>query len=153
MDRIKDWNGKNMEVNIGFVGYSDTKFDKKYAQKLIEAVFDKIENEFCDKVETINIVTGATDIGIPGMVYKKADEENVRLGKRFTLVGVMAKEGYDYKLYPCDKIFAYGENFGDESEMFINDLDLFIKIGGGKQSIKELKMAKEKGIPVIEYSL
>jgi hypothetical protein len=142
-----------MAVNIGFVGYSDSKFDKKYAQKLIDAVFDKIENEFCNTSELVNIITGATNLGIPKMVYDKANEENIRLGKRFNLVGVMAKEGYEYELYPCDIIYAYGKNFGDESKEFISMLDLFIKIGGGKQSIKELSMAKEKGIPTIEYSL
>jgi hypothetical protein len=87
---------------------------------LIDAVFDKIENEFCNTSELVNIITGATNLGIPKMVYDKANEENIRLGKRFNLVGVMAKEGYEYELYPCDIIYAYGKNFGDESKEFIS---------------------------------
>ena len=101
----------------------------------------------------INIITGATNLGIPAIVYEIANNENIKYGKWFTLVGVMAKEGYQYELYPCDEIYSYGENFGDESEEFINRLDILYKIGGGKQSIKEFQMANDKGIEVYEYSL
>ena len=144
------------EINIGFIGYSDTKFDKKIAKQIIYDIFQIIERKYCtdDNLNTkINIITGATNLGIPAIVYEIANNENIKYGKWFTLVGVMAKEGYQYELYPCDEIYSYGENFGDESEEFINRLDILYKIGGGKQSIKEFQMANDKGIEVYEYSL
>ena len=144
------------EINIGFVGYSDTKFDKKIAKQIIYDIFQIIERKYCtdDNLNTkINIITGTTNLGIPAIVYEIANNENIKYGKWFTLVGVMAKEGYQYELYPCDEIYSYGENFGDESEEFINRLDILYKIGGGKQSIKEFQMANDKGIETYEYSL
>ena len=65
----------------------------------------------------------------------------------------MCKEGYDCDLYPCDEIYAIGSDWGDESETFINIIDMMYRIGGGPQSLKEVDMAKKKGIPVIEYEL
>jgi hypothetical protein len=144
------------EINIGFVGYSNMNFDIEKAKSIIYDIFDVIENKYCNEenLETkINIISGATDIGIPSLVYNVADNENLKYGKWFTLVGIMAKEGYKYPLYPCDKIYAVGEHFGEESEFFLNKLNALYKIGGGKQSDKESELAKRKGIVVYEYSL
>lgn len=144
------------EVNIGFVGYSDSKFDVQRAKQIIYDIFQVIERKYCTEENMdmkINIITGATNLGIPALVYEIAHNENVKYGNWFTLVGFMAKEGYKYKLYPCDEIYAYGEKFGDESSYFIDRIDVLYKIGGGKQSIKEFQMAKDKGIETVEYSL
>lgn len=145
------------EINIGFVGYSDdSKFDISEARNIIDVIFEDIENTYCTdeyKNTNINIITGGTNLGIPKMIYEKAQQENNKYGNWFSLIGVMAKEGYQYELYPCDIIFAIGDKFGDESKFFIEHLDVLYKIGGGKQAIEELKMAKDRKIPIAEYSL
>lgn len=144
------------EINIGFVGYSDTSFDEKKARDIISDIFNIILKKYCNEDNMdikINIITGATNLGIPKLVYEEASKFNARWGEWLTLVGVMAKEGYEYELFPCDEIYAYGENFGDESPFFIDKLDVLYKIGGGKQSIKEFAMAQEKGIECVEYEL
>ena len=84
-------------------------------------------------------------IEIPKLVY-----ETLKYNKT---IGIMCKDGYNYPLYPCDVIYAIGNNWGDESEFLIDHIDVLIKIGGGKQSIKELQMAKNKGIPIYEFEL
>ena len=83
------------EINIGFIGYSNTSFDIEKAKSIIYDIFDVIENKYCNEenLETkINIISGATDIGIPSLVSNVADNENLKYGKWFTLVGIMAKE-------------------------------------------------------------
>lgn len=61
----------------------------------------------------------------------------------------MPFEGYNHELFHCDEIYV----FGDESRSFINGIDVLYKIGGGEQSDKELKMAKENKIECFEYDL
>lgn len=141
-------------MNIGFIGYSGKPFDKVKAQKIIDEILMKegIGEYFTagtDKSRDVSIISGATDLGIPGMVYHTAEKYN------FKTIGVMCKRGYDRDntLYPCDEIYAVGENWGDESELFISKIDRLYKIGGGEQSDKEKKMAEAAGIQVFEYKL
>ena len=129
--------------NIGVVGYSGAKFDEKIANALLAIAFD-IAGE--DK-EDCAIVSGLTDIGIPALAYRMAK----KMG--WKTIGLTAKEAKQYKCFPVDEEIIEGEKFGDESEKFIEYIDCFIRIGGGKQSLKEVEMAKEKGMPVYEYDL
>ena len=134
------------EVYIGFVGYSDVKDQatENAMRAAIDDIFSLIEKRYkC----IINIVSGCTNVGISRYVYERAQGDNYRL------IGVMAKEGYQYDVYPCDIIYAIGEHFGDESSFFINMIDELYKIGGGEQSKKEFSMAQEKGIPCYDVNL
>jgi len=54
------------------------------------------------------------------------------------------------------KRIEIGKTYGDESNHFINQIDAFIRIGGGPQSHKELKkfiQTKGADAPVIEYDI
>lgn len=131
--------------NIGFVGFSDEDcFIKKDAKKIIEKIFDEIDKEFTGYV---NIISGATNMGIPKLVYEEAKNRGHKL------IGVMCKKGYEYEIFNVDKLIVKGEKWGDESETFLNMIDRLYRIGGGPQSLKETKLAKKKGINVIEYNL
>ena len=125
-------------MEIGFIGYSDTKFDINKANGIINKIKDYISLDD-------EIVSGATLYGIPKLVYKALSDNKT--------IGIMCKDGYNYPLYSCDVIYAIGDNWGDESEFLMDYIDVLIKIGGGKQSIKELQMAKNKGIPTYEFEL
>jgi hypothetical protein len=135
-------------VKIGFVGYSGGKFDETKAIEIIDSIFDKIieiakqENE-----KDIVIISGATNMGIPKLVYERAVKDNLKT------IGVMCKEGYTCELFPCDEIYALGNNWGDESDKFLSMLDVLFRIGGGPQSMAEIKKAKEMGIYVSEFEL
>jgi len=59
----------------------------------------------------------------------------------------------DYELFDVDEIIWVGKSFGDESQAFIDMIDVLVKIGGGEQSEKELQMAEEEDITVLEYEL
>lgn len=125
-------------MKIGFCSYSETSFDIQKANEIIKTIKQNISDDD-------EIVSGATMYGIPKLVYNYFNKNKK--------IGIMCKQGYDCELYPCDVIYSIGDNWGDESEFFIKYIDVLYKIGGGKQSIKEMKMAKERGIPVIEYYL
>lgn len=127
---------------IGFVGYSAMKFDESKAKEIIHTIFKSFNDD-----EDYVIISGATNMGIPKLVYEEAENYDMYL------MGVMCKDGYTCELYPCDNILAIGNNWGDESETFIDLIDELYKIGGGPQSEKETEMALKKGIPVYEYQL
>lgn len=128
------------ERYVGFIGYSATKFDEQDAKKIIDEIFSKLSKDDI-------IVSGATNIGIPALIYEKANSLKMKT------VGVMCKEGYDNELAELDQLIVEGDNWGDESEKFLSMLDVIYKIGGGKQSIAEFKRAKELGIEIYEYTL
>jgi len=129
--------------SIGFIGYSAMKFDENEAKKIIKNIFASFDDN-----EEYAIVSGATNMGIPKLVYEEANRH-----ENMSLIGVMCKDGYTCELYPCDTIIAVGENWGDESETFIDLIEELYKIGGGPQSEKELKMALDAGLPTYEFKL
>lgn len=127
-------------MNVGFVGYSYDNFDKNKAKKIIDEIF-------LDLKATDVIISGATDKGIPGLVYHKAKSLNMKT------VGITAEEAKEYTLFPVDDLIFEGKHFGDESKKFISSLDVLYRIGGGDQSHQEIKMAEESNLEVYEYEL
>lgn len=125
---------------IGFVGYSATKFDENKAKEIINEIFKDLDK---DDV----IVSGATNLGIPKLVYEKANELGMKT------VRVMCKDGLSEELAELNELIVEGDNWGDESDKFLSMIDTLYKIGGGKQSIAEFKKAKELGIKTFEYEL
>ena len=125
---------------VGFVGYSSVDFDKEKAIKIIDEIFYNLN---ADDI----IVSGATNMGIPKLVYEEARRLNMKT------IGVMPKEGKDYDVFPVDELIIVGEKFGDESIEFLSSIEVLYKIGGGAQSISEFKKAKDLKIEVYEYEI
>lgn len=156
----------NKKIKIGVVGYSGKSFPIfEASEKFIEALkevmnehryYVKLEN---DKwVYTLNtggespiypdveIVSGYTDYGIPALSYTLA---KLYCGKAYNVIqctttGFAPKEALSDRLCKVNKEIIVGEKFGDESEAFVDYIDVMIKIGGGEQSIKEFALFKEK---------
>ncbi|MEH0152577.1 hypothetical protein V6R21_00445 [Limibacter armeniacum] len=61
-------------------------------------------------------------------------------------VGFSAKKALTVScgLYPVKKVIIYGKNFGDESQAFVDYIDILIRIGGGPQSRKEVALFRAK---------
>ena len=136
-------------LNVGVVGYSSQKFDEAEAREILEEAFDDIEDEYIETgdYEEINIVSGLTNMGIPKVAYEIADERG------YNTMGVAPEEADDYDLYNVDEIIYEGQNFGDESEVFIDNIDVLVKVGGGDQSQHELELAEAEDISVLEFDL
>ena len=133
------------KIRVGVAGYSEQKFDKEKAKELIKKAFDEVEESHPDS--KFSCVSGLTDLGIPSLAYKEA------VDRGWETVGIAAKPAEEYDLFPVDEKKIVGEDWGDESDTFLNSIDVFVKIGGGEQSKDELNKAKEKDMKVIEYEL
>lgn len=127
-------------MNVGFVGYSDDKFDKEHAKEIIDDIFKELNSNDV-------IISGATNMGIPKLVYEKAKSLNMKTE------GIIPEEGKEYEMFPVDEIIFEGKQFGDESLKFLSTIDILYKIGGGKQSTNEAELAKKMNIEVNECDL
>jgi hypothetical protein len=143
-------------MKIGVVGYSSNNFDEALANELLLLAFKRILSLNIDSKE-IEIVSGLTNIGVPKLAYQIADSFG------YTKVGISAARALKVNcgVYKVDKIIIEGEEFGDESEVFVDYIDYLVRVGGGKQSITEVGMfsrkCKDHGAVVrerlIEYEL
>jgi len=134
---------------IGVVGYSGQKFDEAEAREIIEEAFDDIEDEYVENgdYEKITVVSGLTNLGIPKIAYEIADDRG------YDTMGIAPEEADEYELYNVDEIIYEGENFGDESQVFIDTIDVFLKVGGGDQSQQELELAEAEDMSILEFDL
>lgn len=129
-------------MRVGVIGYSGQPFDYTLGRELIQDVFDLLST-----FGTIEIVSGLTRLGIPAIAY----EEAVKRG--WKTVGVACPKAFEYDCFPVDETVIIGANWGDESQTFLNMVDLVVRVGGGKQSYEEAQLAKLQGKEVLEFEL
>jgi hypothetical protein len=135
-----------IELKIGVVGYCPpTVFDEKLARQMIEDAYSRIEAHFTDV--NIAIVSGLTNVGVFKIAYEEAQKKGWRT------VGVACKRAEEHELFPVDEKIIVGENWGDESPRFLEGLNAIIRIGTGKQSVRETNVIKALGKPALEYDL
>jgi len=132
-------------INVGVVSYSSDKFNEINAKALLAISLDIVEDAMGG--EKFALVSGFSDIGIPGLAYRMAKTRG------WKTVGLSAAEVKEYDCYDVDEEIIEGEKFGDESEKFIEYIDCLVRIGGGPQSFKEVEMAEDAGMPVFEFDL
>lgn len=131
-------------IKVGVVGYSAQKFNYEKAHTILWEQFTNLQVEYGKLVE---IVSGLTYMGIPQVAYELADEFG------FLTTGIACHKAKDYPWYPVDMIILEGDNWGDQSEKFLNYCDHIIRVGGGYQSHREVQRAIELGKTVEEYKL
>jgi hypothetical protein len=136
-------------LRIGVVGYCPpTVFDETEAKRMLREAYDLVARDFPKIKKTV--VSGLTNVGVIKLAYEEAHR------RKWRTAAITSKKAYEFKdnWYPVDEppIFV-GDNWGDESERFVNSLDILVKIGMGKQSTKEAKMARERGIKTYEFNL
>jgi len=133
-------------LSIGVVGFSDDKkFDKNIAKALVAIALDVAEENHKDK--EYELVSGLTDMGVPAIAYRMAKERG------WKMVGIACSKAKENPCYDVDVEIIEGDKWGDESATFLDNIDVLIRVGGGKQSIEETKQAKKRKISVYEYDL
>lgn len=137
---IVSYTGTQMNKLIGFLGYSSGKFD---TLKALDILIREFKTFGSDTV----IVSGLTDLGIPGLVYRMANIYNHQT------VGIACNKASNYPCYPCDTKILTGDNWGDESPTFIGFCHEFIAIGGGKQTKNEIELIRVASKPIRVYEL
>lgn len=125
-------------IKYGVVGFSRNQFDKETARQILTDVFQKIRDKHPNK--EIEIVSGYTNSGVPKIAYELSGEFG------FVTVGFSARQALKVRsgVYEVNKVIIKGENFGDESEDFIEYIDALIRVGGGKQSRQETELFKKQ---------
>lgn len=133
------------KIYVGVMGYSGQKFDATKAQDMLCKAFDAIEKDH--QHDNIWVVSGYTNLGIPALAYKEAIRRN------WQTMGIACKLASSYAVFPCDEVKLVGENWGDESPTFLAQCQVFVRVGGGKQSHREIEQAKADGKKVYEFEL
>ncbi|NEP01383.1 MAG: hypothetical protein F6K58_22550 [Symploca sp. SIO2E9] len=132
-------------MRIGVVGYSKQVFESDTALSLIQRAFDVIATK--QNIEVVEVVSGLTQLGIPALAYQEA----VRRG--WKTIGVACRKALDYQCFPVDQRIIVGRNWGDESQAFLDMIDILVRFGGGQQAHFECLLAQEQGKQVIEFEL
>jgi len=133
------------KIYVGVMGYSSQKFDTDNAWNLLGQAFDDIQKNY--RGFEIWIVSEYTWMGIPALAYHQAKDRG------WMTMGIACKKANEYKVFPCDDVVIVGENWGDESPTFLAQCEIFVRVGGGKQSLHEIEQAKAEGKKVYEYEL
>ena len=132
--------------NIGVVGYCPpTRFDEPEARRMIKEAYNKIAEDHVGS--DFVVVSGLTNVGVLAIAYAEA----VRRG--WKTIGVACERAMEHELFPVDEQVVVGENWGDESEAFLNRLDCMVRVGTGSQSIRETDAIRASGKPTYEYNL
>jgi hypothetical protein len=136
-------------MRIGVVGYSRDNFDHDRAKLLLIQAIQEIPgiNDLYLDRTNVWLVSGWTDMGIPGIAYRVAQDYDMKT------MGIACAKAYGMKCFPVDRFHVIGNRWGDESPTFLAAIDILIRIGGGPQSLEEVREAKDMGIPVVEYEL
>lgn len=132
-------------MRVGVVGYSGSNFDLTSAQSLLREAFSLISKS--NPTKNIVIISGLTNLGIPRLGYLLAQEMG------WKTVGIACSLARDYERFPVDFELIEGHQWGDESTLFLESIDLLVRVGGGAQSMEETKRATEMRIPCIEFDL
>lgn len=130
---------------VGVMGYSSQRFDTDKAWELLGQAFDAIQRVYSDY--EIWIVSGYTWMGIPALAYHQARS------RHWMTMGIACKSAFEHAVFPCDEVQIVGEKWGDESPTFLAQCQIFVRVGGGKQSHREIEQAKTDGKITYEYEL
>jgi hypothetical protein len=133
-------------LKIGVVGYSGQGFSEFDANRLLAEAFDAVLADHSDATD-IWVVSGLTDLGIPALAYRIAAQRGWRTSV------IACSKAADYDCFPVNEEKIVGANWGDESETFLREIDVLVRIGGGKQSLAEAKAFSETGKRTYEYEL
>jgi hypothetical protein len=135
-------------LNVGLVGYCPpTKYDEAEAARLVEEALDAVVREYPD-VEEFTLVAGLTDMGVQALAYRSAKKRG------WMTVGIACTKAEKYGWFDVDEYtIVPGDRWGVESETFLKECDVLVRIGGGEQSHREAKLFAERGGKVYAYEL
>lgn len=136
-------------VKVGVVGYTNPVFDKIEAWELLKKGFAQIKSDM--KTNKLMVIAGLTDTGMSSLAYYIARQNNWNIG------GIAPEAALEHKWFPMsedgDILIMSGIDWGDESPMFLDNIDVLLRVGSGPQSLYETQLAHKRGMKVYEYDL
>lgn len=133
-------------LKIGVVGYSGQKFNQSDAKRLLTKAFDAVVADHSGASD-IWIVSGLTDLGIPALAYRAARD------REWKTSGVACSLAHLHPCFNVDESKIVGSNWGDESETFLSEIDVIVRVGGGRQSLAEVEAFSRTGKRMYQYEL
>jgi hypothetical protein len=126
------------KLRLGVVGFSSKNFDQVTAKKYVKEGIEKILTAEGVAPDEVELVSGLTNMGVPKLSYELA------VAMKLRTVGISAAKAKRFSRFPVDEVIYSGKDFGDESPVFIAYITHLLRVGGGKQSRKEVELFKEK---------
>ena len=122
-------------LRLGVIGRSGkTVVNESGARKAFTEVLDELMHKGYSQIE---VVSGLTALGVPKLAYEEAQAKGLRT------VGIACSEAKKFPCFPCNDIIIVGKRWGDESETFLQCIDMLVLIGeGGAQSWQEFNVFK-----------
>lgn len=132
--------GSASAFRVGVVGFSRPHFDHDAARELLAAALDEMLARHDVAPGSAELVSGLTNMGVPKLAYELASERGLRT------VGLSAKQALKVGagVYPVAERILVGRRFGDESPAFVAHIDVLVRIGGGRQSRREVDLFRAK---------
>jgi hypothetical protein len=132
-----------MTLKIGVAGYSGQKFDEEKAEAELNRLLDEAREGRSD----VDIASGLTNLGIPAIGYR------IAAARGWETTGIACSKATKYECFPVDNEIIVGDQWGDESETFLDYIDVLVRVGGGKQTLQEVADFRERGGRVLEADL
>jgi len=128
-------------VKIGITGNLDYEINKEDLKTIYQAL-QNIEEDFQGFKKSL--ISNGLNTGIFGAAYDIARKLGWSVG------AITCSKINDMEKYEVDSNYIIGEEWGDEDDMFLSNIDGLYKFGDDEQSAIKAKKAKEMGIPVRE---
>lgn len=131
---------------IGVSGYIFFQFDTEKVKLGIAKIFNLLARKYIKR--KIEVISKLVDKGVPALAYREAAKRN------WKKIGIAPANAKKYSCYPVDEEIIEGTDWMDESQRFIDSIDLFIKIGDDPIALYELDQIKswEKDIEIVELN-
>jgi hypothetical protein len=127
-------------LKIGVVGFSQRHFDQDAARAHLRRFIVALLARPRAAETPVELVSGLTNQGVPQLAYVLATELGLRT------VGISARQALRARAgcFPVDEQMIVGERYGDESQAFVDHVDVLIRVGGGPQSRREVELFRAK---------
>ena len=134
-------------LRVGVVGYCPpSQFDEEEALRLLRDAYDQIAHEY--SATGFTIVSGLCNVGIPKLAYEEAEHRDWRTA------GIACRKAFAHEWFPVsEEPRIVGTDWGEESDAFLESIDILVRVGGGPQSLLEAQRMKERLKPVYEFEL
>lgn len=131
-------------IKVGVNGYHPRNQDKVTIWNLVKAGLNQVLAD--NPGAELLVISGLTDQGVPQAAYHIARQNGWNCG------GIAPKAAERQRWFPMnedgDILKIVGAKWGDESEAFIQECDVLLRVGAGRQALAEVELAEKAGMKV-----
>lgn len=141
-------------LRIGVIGHTANNFDYPHTWKKIrQALLAAVEAESISPTQQVIVVGNLLNTGVQGIAYTIARQRGWNIGAVFPKMATISPVTWFRPNVDGDFAIARGRSWGDEFGMFLRNVDIIVRIGGGRITDDQVNQAIAKGKPVYQYRL